>query len=161
MANTLYEVSMGLRERVEAAAARAGFKGQSDLAAACGVKQPSVNALLSEKYPMHELLEKIARLTEVEVRWLRFGDDDARPAWAMPKDMADPLHALSASVRESRPRPRLIDLMEEILAEQRRIRGLLESFVGQDPPAQRRASIRRAADGEGSPVISTREEAER
>lgn len=62
--------------------ARAGFDSQQALADACGVKQPSVNALLAGKYPMLDLLRTVAEKTGVTFEWLRFGDVSKAPAWA-------------------------------------------------------------------------------
>jgi hypothetical protein len=73
---------MSLRERIEAAARRAGFDSQADLAAACGVKQPSIHALISGKYPMKDLLRTVAAKTGVSPDWLRDGNPHDAPPWA-------------------------------------------------------------------------------
>jgi len=144
-----------------AAAGRAGHKSVRSIARALGVSHVWLGGVLDEQSPGSELLDQLSALLGVHSRWLRFGDDDVKPPWALSKDLADTLHALSAGVRvgfTGTPKPKLLDLLSEILSEQRRIRVLLETCVAQDPPAKRHATIRRAADGDGSPVISTREQ---
>lgn len=61
---------------------RAGYDSQQSIADAIGVSQPSVFALLSGKYPLLDLLRKIAEKCGVSYEWLRFGDPDKAPAWA-------------------------------------------------------------------------------
>jgi hypothetical protein len=80
---------MSQRDRIEAAMQRAGLKSQQALADACGVRQPTVHALLSGKYPLLELLEKIAEKTGVSSRWLRFGDMEDSPPWAVSSRVAE------------------------------------------------------------------------
>jgi hypothetical protein len=152
-------MGMPVKDRTMAAAGRAGHKSVRSIARALGVSHVWLGGVLDERSPGSELLEQVAGLLGVHVHWLRFGDDDVKPPWALSKDLADPLHALSAAVRESQPKPKLLDVLSEILSEQRRIRVLLESCVNEhDPPVKRHATIRRAADGDGTPVISTRDE---
>jgi hypothetical protein len=128
---------MGLRERVDAAAKRAGFHSQTDLAVACGVKQPSINALVSEKYPMNDLLDKVAEVTKVSARWLRFGDDEVKPAWALSAELREQLAGVTAEVRRRIAQPKeppievqTRDLLRDILAEMRANRALLERLAG-------------------------------
>jgi transcriptional regulator with XRE-family HTH domain len=151
---------MTLRARFDAALGRSGYSSIAELARIIGISEPSIFEVLAGDAPGRKLLPKIADRLGVHERWLRFGDDDVKPPWALSKDLADPLHALTAAVvgDTKQPKPKLLDVLSEILSEQRRIRVLLETCVAQDPPAKRHATIRRAADGDGSPVISTREQ---
>lgn len=73
---------MDLRQRVELAASYAGILSQRELAAKIGVTQPSIHALLAERFPMQDVLERIAMATRVSARWLRLGPEADAPAWA-------------------------------------------------------------------------------
>jgi transcriptional regulator with XRE-family HTH domain len=139
---------MGLRERFDAAIRRSGVKNLSELATLLGVSGPSISQVLAEQRPGTNLLPRIAERLGVHERWLRFGDDDVKPPWALSKDLADPLHALTATVRDTK-QPKLLDVLQEILIEQRRMRVLLESCCAQQ--------YQRAADGDGTATPSTRD----
>ncbi|MEY2855641.1 MAG: Bacteriophage repressor helix-turn-helix domain [Pseudomonadota bacterium] len=78
---------MGQRERVEEAMTRAKFNSQQEIADACGVTQPAISALLGGKFPMLDLLQKIAEKTNVSFEWLRFGDVEKAPSWATVRDL--------------------------------------------------------------------------
>jgi transcriptional regulator with XRE-family HTH domain len=73
---------MTLRDRVEAAYARAGMRSRSELARACEVAPSSITQMLSGEFPGTELLNKIAEKTGVSYEWLRFGDETKAPDWA-------------------------------------------------------------------------------
>jgi transcriptional regulator with XRE-family HTH domain len=76
---------MAQRERIESAMERAGFASQQAIADACGVRQPSIHALLTGLRPMRGLMQKIAEKTGVSYEWLRFGDESSAPSWATEK----------------------------------------------------------------------------
>jgi transcriptional regulator with XRE-family HTH domain len=148
---------MSIRDRFDAAIGRSGVKNLTELATLLGVSAPSLSQVLSGQRVGKTLLPRIAGKLGVHERWLRFGDDDVKPPWALSRDLADPLQALSAAVRASQARPpKLLDVLSEILSEQRRIRVLLErcADAGEVVP-RRRADIRRAADGAGTAVPRT------
>lgn len=86
----LYEISMGRRERIEEAMARAGFNSQEEIAQAIGVKQPTISALLSEKFPLLDVLQRVAEKTSVSYEWLRYGDADKAPAWVRTEEPERP-----------------------------------------------------------------------
>jgi transcriptional regulator with XRE-family HTH domain len=146
--------------RLRGAIQRSGST-QTEIAQRVGISQGYIARMLAGDRSGDDHLQKLAEILGVHERWLRFGDDDVKPPWALSKDLADPLHAVTAAARDYRPRPKLLDVLSEMLVEQRRIRVLLEGrLASQDPPIQRRATIRRAADGDGTPAISTRAEIE-
>lgn len=72
---------MQLRDRIEGAYRRAGFRSQSELARACDVRPASINQLLTGRFPGPELLKKVAEKTGVSYEWLRFGDRAKAPPW--------------------------------------------------------------------------------
>lgn len=104
---------MTRRERIEAAARHAGLESQTALAAALGIKQPSLHALLIEKSPMLEQLARIAEITGVSYEWLRTGDPMHAPVWA------DRVALLANAARElsRQDRNRLVAQMDNVLRE--------------------------------------------
>jgi hypothetical protein len=143
-------MAVTLKDRAMAAAGRAGHRSVRSIARALGVSHVWLGGVLDEQSPGSELLDQLSVLLGVHGRWLRFGDDDVKPPWALSKDLADPLHALTAAVRDAKqPKPKLLDVLQEILVEQRRMRVLLESCCSQQ--------YQRAADGEGTATPSTRD----
>jgi transcriptional regulator with XRE-family HTH domain len=136
---------VNLRERVETAAKRAGFDSQQALAEACGVKQPSIHALISGKYPMKELLRTVAEKTNVSADWLRDGNAHDAPPWAR-----DPL--LLAIDDAQAAVQRLVVVTQERDAALARNK-VLEAALAEANEALRRMALqfpdgaRRAADG--------------
>jgi transcriptional regulator with XRE-family HTH domain len=110
---------MSQRERVEEAMERAGFKTQQAIAEACEVTQPAVNALLSGKFPMLDLLKKIADRTGVSYDWLRFGDLDKAPPWVSVRNLQGAGVARVQSPHEdyrAGGMPRLVEIVGQVVA---------------------------------------------
>lgn len=74
---------MDKSDRVELAAARAGFKSISALARALDKSPQEIQAFTSGGRPMRELVLQIADKTGVSEHWLRSGLEADAPAWAV------------------------------------------------------------------------------
>jgi transcriptional regulator with XRE-family HTH domain len=140
-----YSLLMGLRQRFDGAISRSGIKNLTELATILGVSGPSISQVLAGQRAGKSLLPRIAEKLGVHERWLRFGDDDVRPAWAIDAETLRALNGVTAYVSAQRAQPTKTDAMlqalQDILAEQRRCGALLERLVkggaADDQTAQR------------------------
>lgn len=149
---------MSLRSRFDAALGRSGIKSIAELARLIEVSAPSIFEVLAEETPGKRLLPKISEKIGVHERWLRFGDDDVKPPWALSQDTLTQHNKVSDDVKNTeKVRENAINggagslhrILGEILSEQRRTRVLLESLLSSnqsptDPAPRRRATIPRA-----------------
>jgi hypothetical protein len=78
---------MRLRQRIEEAATRSGFRSMRALSKACGVSNVWLLKVAEEVSPGAELLDKVAEITGVSAHWLRDGRPHDAPDWA--RDYAD------------------------------------------------------------------------
>ena len=73
---------MSSNDRFKAALARKGATGV-EVAEAVGTKQATLSRVVRGYRPGNELWSKIAKFLGVSVEWLRFGDADKAPSWAV------------------------------------------------------------------------------
>jgi transcriptional regulator with XRE-family HTH domain len=121
---------MSIRLRFDGALSRSGHRSVAELARHIGVSAPSVFEVISGDRPGRRLLPLISRALGVDERWLRFGDEDVRPPWALPSEVLKPLVKLSEKVESYTTQRRHVpDVLLELLQEQKRIRVLLEETL--------------------------------
>jgi hypothetical protein len=84
-------------------------------------------------------LSRISQELGVHERWLRFGDQDVKPHWALDTDLREQLAGLTAEVQRRIAQPKeppievqTRDLLRDILTEMRANRALLERLAGSD-----------------------------
>jgi transcriptional regulator with XRE-family HTH domain len=117
------------------------------LAERCGISVSYIARMIAGDRSGADHLPQLAEALGVQERWLRFGDVDARPSWALDPETLRALEAVSDYVAKpaQRAQPTKTDAMlqalQDILAEQRRCGALLERLVkggaADDQTAQR------------------------
>lgn len=106
---------------------------QQQLADRLGITQGYVARMIRGDRSGGEKIDTVAEVLGVDARWLRFGDDACKPAWALDSETLTGLTAITKSVREAKgardgksTREDVVALLRAILDEQRRIRSILE-----------------------------------
>jgi transcriptional regulator with XRE-family HTH domain len=129
--------------RLRMAIERSGLE-RADIATRCGISVSYIARMVAGDRSGADHLPQMATVLHVEERWLRFGDDDARPPWAMQADALASLNKLSENVQTYKAEKRrdLPSILEELLSEQKQIRILLESTLKELRTAQHRSEVK-------------------